>query len=96
MLAATTTEDDLQNFVEVLAEETQKKRRKINSKPDNNTGVVYMEPLADCGEYQKICDMMSHCGGNATKAAALLGISRVTLWRKLKKYHALRNPMELS
>ncbi len=30
--------------------------------------------------------VLEHCNGNRTQAAQILGIDRVTLWRKLKKY----------
>lgn len=37
-------------------------------------------------EILAIQQALAQCGGNATKAAALLGISRVTLWRHLKTW----------
>jgi len=30
--------------------------------------------------------VLAHEGGNKTKAAEILGIDRVSLWRKLKRY----------
>lgn len=30
--------------------------------------------------------VLEHCNGNRTQAAQILGIDRVSLWRKLKKY----------
>lgn len=38
-------------------------------------------------EFQKIQDALIETGGNYTKAAAKLGISRVTLWRKIKAWN---------
>lgn len=40
-------------------------------------------------EFQKIQDALIETGGNYTKAAAKLGISRVTLWRKIKAWNEL-------
>ena len=37
-------------------------------------------------EKQHILKVLSNTGGNKTKAAELLGIARVSLWRKLKEY----------
>lgn len=37
-------------------------------------------------EYDAICDAMSLCRGNKTEAAAVLGISRNALYKKLRKY----------
>jgi DNA-binding NtrC family response regulator len=31
--------------------------------------------------------VLEHCQGNRTQAAQILGIDRVSLWRKLKNYH---------
>lgn len=38
-------------------------------------------------EEKKIREILKQAGGNREKAAELLGISRTTLWRKLKEYH---------
>lgn len=37
-------------------------------------------------EYQEIQEILRKCGGNRTEAAAMLGIGRTSLWRKMKKY----------
>lgn len=42
-------------------------------------------PLAEV-ERRHILAVLSRCGNNKTKAAAILGIGTNTLWRKLKKY----------
>ena len=36
-------------------------------------------------ERRHIEAVMGHCQGNKTKAAEILGIDRVSLWRKLKR-----------
>ncbi|WP_343074951.1 sigma-54 dependent transcriptional regulator [sulfur-oxidizing endosymbiont of Gigantopelta aegis] len=45
-------------------------------------------PTLDEQEIEYIKWVLDKCGGNRTKAAAILGIDRVSLWRKIKK-HAL-------
>lgn len=40
----------------------------------------------DDSERQKICRTLEECGENRTQAAERLGISTVTLWRRMKKY----------
>jgi transcriptional regulator of acetoin/glycerol metabolism len=37
-------------------------------------------------EEEYIRYVLEHCDGNRTRAAQILGIDRVSLWRKLKKY----------
>jgi len=36
-------------------------------------------------EAEYIKEVLGACGGNRTKAAEILGLSAVTLWRKLKR-----------
>ncbi|MEW8072157.1 MAG: helix-turn-helix domain-containing protein [Candidatus Thiodiazotropha sp.] len=35
--------------------------------------------------------MLEHCGQNRTYTAKILGIDRVSLWRKLKKYNLVES-----
>lgn len=37
-------------------------------------------------ERQHVADVLDYCQGNKTRAAEVLGIDRVSLWRKLKRY----------
>ena len=37
-------------------------------------------------ERERLLSVLRECGGNKTRAAAVLGIGYTTLWRKLKKY----------
>jgi transcriptional regulator of acetoin/glycerol metabolism len=41
---------------------------------------------ADQVERRRILDALNQTGGNRTEAARLLGTSRVTLWKKIRKY----------
>ena len=43
-------------------------------------------PTLDDQEVEYIKWVLDKCGGNRTKAAAILGIDRVSLWRKIKKH----------
>ncbi len=43
-------------------------------------------PSLDEYEIEYIKFVLNKCGGNRTKAAAILEIDRVSLWRKIKKY----------
>jgi transcriptional regulator with PAS, ATPase and Fis domain len=57
--------------------------------PDEEPGACPGEnevlPLAEV-EKRHILARLKHCGGNQSKAARLLGVSKITLWRKLKEY----------
>jgi len=43
-------------------------------------------PSLEQVEKDYITWVLKKCGGNKTKAAKIIGIDRVSLWRKLKKY----------
>jgi transcriptional regulator with PAS, ATPase and Fis domain len=43
-------------------------------------------PTLEEQEKQYILEVMAEVKGNKTKAAAILGIDRVSLWRKLRRY----------
>jgi transcriptional regulator of acetoin/glycerol metabolism len=47
---------------------------------------VAAAPLADVGppEARRIRDALARTGGNRDRAARLLGMSRVTLWRRMR------------
>ena len=52
-------------------------RAMLGSAPPN-------QPLHSLPEREAILEAMRQCGNNRNKAAALLGMHRSTLWRKLK------------
>jgi DNA-binding protein Fis len=62
----------------------------------SRNGVVIGGPrcLKDV-EKEHILRVLDECGGNQTRAAEVLGIDRVTLHHKLKKYGSSRNQKEL-
>ena len=43
-------------------------------------------PDAEAAERSRIVEALRQTGGNRTKAAKLLGTSRVTLWKKIGRY----------
>jgi DNA-binding protein Fis len=50
-----------------------------------SVGTPPFETLAEV-EKRQIREVLNSAGGNKTRAADVLGIDRVTLWRKLKKH----------
>jgi transcriptional regulator of acetoin/glycerol metabolism len=53
------------------------------------------EPLSlDEIERRHIAEVMRHTGGNVSQAARLLGIDRVTLYHKMRKYQLRRDGEE--
>jgi transcriptional regulator of acetoin/glycerol metabolism len=38
------------------------------------------------GERKKLMDTLRQVGGNQSEAARILGVSRVTIWKRIKKY----------
>lgn len=46
-------------------------------------------PAENESERENILEALTSTGGNRTKAAKRLGISRVTLWKKMKKYNII-------
>jgi two-component system response regulator HydG len=54
------------------------------------------EPVTAAGESlddvkrHRLAEALSRCGGNQSEAARLLGISRTSVWKQIKKYHLER------
>ena len=81
---------ELENAVEramVVAQEPELREPDFTLKPKNGTGLGLgdVRSLEDV-EHAHILRVLDECGGNQTRAAEVLGIDRVTLHHKLKKY----------
>ena len=85
---------ELENIIERAVTLTRSKELTIRDLPpslaDHNLQVVREKegrlPTLAEREEEYIRYVLDHCGQNRTRAAAILGIDRVSLWRKLKKY----------
>jgi PAS domain S-box-containing protein len=44
------------------------------------------DPAAHCGQRQRLVLALRRAGGNQSEAARLLGISRVTVWKRMQRY----------
>ncbi len=79
---------ELENAVEramVVAQEPDLKEQDFTLKSRNGAGVGGARSLDDV-EKDHILHVLEDCGGNQTRTAEVLGIDRVTLHHKLKKY----------
>jgi DNA-binding NtrC family response regulator len=89
---------ELENAVEramVVAVEPELHERDFTLKVRNGSGSSEIRSLEDV-EKAHILRILEECGGNQTKAAEFLGIDRVTLHHKLKKYGWSRRDRELA
>jgi DNA-binding NtrC family response regulator len=90
---------ELENAVEramVVAQEPELREADFTLKPAKNGPLQpEMRTLEDV-EKAHILRVLEECGGNQTKAAEMLGIDRVTLHHKLKKYGWNRRERELT
>ncbi len=61
----------------------------VGSLPEEERGQPERQPLSpkEEKEYRRLTEALNACGGNRTQAAAMLGMARSSLWRKMKKYH---------
>ena len=79
---------ELENAVEramVVAQEPDLKEQDFTLKSRNGVNVGGPRSLDDV-EKDHILHVLEDCGGNQTRTAEVLGIDRVTLHHKLKKY----------
>lgn len=89
---------ELENAVEramVVAQEPELREPDFTLKSRNGGATSEVRSLEDV-EKAHILRVLDECGGNQTKAAEALGIDRVTLHHKLKKYGWSRRERELT
>lgn len=82
ILATWEPKEHLGVLLNVIQQEVQRR----NLRKMDVSESVLAESIQTSPEYRRIQAALLETGGNYTKAAALLGISRVTLWRKLKAW----------
>ena len=59
----------------------------LNLKPSGRIPLPQAEyQLSAAGQRERIIEALAKSGSNRTKAASILGISRTTLWKRIKKY----------
>jgi len=58
----------------------------LGDQGDSTSGREILRSSVRSHEFDRIARVLEDCGGNRTLAAERLGISRVTLWRKLKDH----------
>lgn len=44
------------------------------------------DPVPECGDRQRLVLALRRAGGNQSEAARLLGVSRVTVWKRMQRY----------
>ena len=89
---------ELENAVEramVVAQEPELREADFTLKTRNGTAISEVRSLDEV-EKGHILRVLEECGGNQTRAAEVLGIDRVTLHHKLKKYGWSRRDRELA
>ncbi|MGD9393065.1 MAG: sigma 54-interacting transcriptional regulator, partial [Chromatiales bacterium] len=85
---------ELENIIERAVTLTRTRELMVSDLPpglaDHSVRVVREKegrlPTLAEREEEYIRHVLDHCGQNRTRAAKILGIDRVSLWRKLKKY----------
>src|SRR5271163_2898762 len=76
--------EDLSDELRVVAADSKAKPTKISATPPPN-GPLLREARADF-EARHIAEVLAHNGNNVSRTAAVLGISRISLQRKIKEY----------
>ena len=79
---------ELQNCIEkavILSQETKLTAKDMQIDAESRPGMTD-EGSSERSEESKVREAMERCNGNISAAAKLLGVSRPTLYAKLKKY----------
>ncbi len=76
-------------FVVCEGEVIQKEHLIPSMRPQLFYGEKKLTREVEKGEREKVLEALKTTGGNRTEAARLLGVSRVTLWKRMKKYGLL-------
>ena len=74
---------EIRTPVETTAAETQSRTASGATKRSSHQAVLSAEQMDD---RQQLVEALEQTGGNKTAAAKLLGVSRVTMWKKARKY----------
>jgi DNA-binding NtrC family response regulator len=89
---------ELENIIERAVVLASGSRVEIAHLPEDLGAETFHAPAAESGgtipslddqERKYIEWVLAQTGQNKSKAAEILGINRVSLWRKLKKYHVV-------
>ena len=68
----------------IILEENIQLHKSVDTNEDHSYSMDTKSPVF-AAEKKLIAETLRRAGGNQQKAAKMLGISRVTLWRKMKK-----------
>lgn len=82
-ISAEVLREEIDDFRLTVYEPKQKSGEKTEKYPKATSNV---NNLADQLEKQQILDALAETNGNREQTAKILGISKATLWRKMKKY----------
>lgn len=85
LMASTDSGENVLSFIALMRQEVSRRHHR-----DTVLNEIPVPPDRGDGAYRQIFDALVAANGNYTKAAALIGISRVTLWRRLKAYQNLK------
>lgn len=84
VIASRTPSQSTEDFWLLLEEEIIRRKKRCILTDESVMSAYMHKRLPPSEEIQKIREALMATNGNYTKAAALLGVSRVTLWRKIK------------
>lgn len=74
---------EIRTPVKTTATESQSHTTAVDEKPSTPPATLSAKQMED---KQRVVEALEQSGGNKTAAAKLLGVSRVTMWKKVRKY----------